>query len=102
MNNPQVEHIINHKDMDRSQRDRQLRRYLKQRRYPKLSQAEARFEEEKKALKLENRIRLQPPPHFEGQTYTFQLKFNTLDEFKKHLKTLRRVSDHPGFKRIIS
>ena len=101
LKNPLIDTIMNNKDMDRSQQGRELRRYLKQRRYPELSHAEAVFEKEKKALKLENQIRLHPPLHFEGETYTFQFQFSTLKEYQNRLATLNRLADHASFKKII-
>jgi len=102
LNGPPIERMMNDTDMDRSQQGRELRRYLKQRRYPELSHAEALFEKEKKALKLENQIRLLPPANFEGQDYTFYIQFKTLEEFNNRLKTLSRVNEHPSFKKIVS
>jgi ParB family chromosome partitioning protein len=101
LKNPLIDAIMNNKDMDRAQQGRELRRHLKQRRYPELSRADAVFEKEKKALKLENQIRLHPPLHFEGETYTFHFQFNTLKEYKKRLQTLNRIADHTSFKKII-
>jgi len=102
LKNPRIDTIMNNKDTDRSQQGRELRRYLKHRRYPELSHAEAVFEKEKKALKLENQIRLHPPLHFEGETYAFQFQFNTLKEYQQRLETLNRLADHAGFKKIMT
>lgn len=101
LKDPRIDAIMNNKDMDRAQQGRELRRYLKQRRYPKLSRAESVFEKEKKALKMENQIRLHPPLHFEGETYTFHFQFSTLKEYQKRLETLNRIADHASFKKII-
>ena len=101
LKNPLIDAIMNNKDMDRAQQGQELRRHLKQRRYPELSSAEAVFEKEKKALKLENQIRLHPPLHFEGETYTFHFQFSTLKEYKKRLQTFNRIADHASFKKII-
>ena len=100
--NPQFDTIMNNKDMDRSQQGRKLRHYLKQRRYPELSNAEAVFEKEKRALKLENHIRLHPPLHFEGETYTFQFQFRTIKEYQERLETLNQLADHASFKKIMT
>ncbi|HIJ56882.1 MAG TPA: ParB N-terminal domain-containing protein [Deltaproteobacteria bacterium] len=102
LKDPRIDAIINNKDMDRSQKGRELRRYLKQRRFPELSHAESVFEKEKKALKLENQIRFQPPLHFEGETYTFQFQFRTVREYKKRLETLNRLVDHASFTKIMT
>jgi len=101
LKNPVIDAIMNNKELDRSQQGRELRRYLKQRRYPELSHAEALFEKEKKALKLETQIRLHPPQQFESETYTFHLEFRTLKEYQKRLETLNRLADHDSFKEIL-
>ena len=102
LKDPLIDAIMNDGNKDRAQQGRELRRYLKQRRYPQLSHAESVFEDEKKALKLENQIRFYPPLHFEGVTYTFQFQFSTLNEYRERLQTLNRLADHASFKKIIS
>ncbi len=70
--------ILNRTDQDRPARGGALRRYLKQRRYPVLTQAETAFRRLERELRLGPRVRLNPPPYFEGNTFQLVLFFDTV------------------------
>ena len=61
----QVQDIIINPDLDRSQKTRELRAYLRQRRFPHIVEADDRFEYQRKQLDLGNDIKIiyQTFPH---------------------------------------
>ncbi|RTZ96756.1 MAG: hypothetical protein DSY90_09515 [Deltaproteobacteria bacterium] len=93
--------ILNRPGQDRPARGGALRRYLKQRRYPALSQAETAFKQLESELGLGPRIRLVPPPYFEGNTYQLIFAFDTLDELTRHQQHLEKMRQHPRLQRIL-
>lgn len=92
--------ILNRTDQDRPARGGALRRCLKKRRYPALTQAETAFNRLEKELALGPRVRLTPPPYFEGATFQLVLSFDTLEELNDHQQNLLTMSRHPHLKQF--
>ena len=97
----QVQDIIINPDLDRSQKTRELRAYLRQRRFPHIVEADDRFEYQRKQLDLGNDIKLIPPKDFEGTTYTLILSFGSIAHLKALHTALDRIIKHPGLAKII-
>ena len=97
----QLQDIIIDQDLDRGQKARELRIYLRQRRFPQIVKAEAMFEYRRKQLSLGNEIKLIPPKDFEGTTYTVNMSFSSIAELKALHAKLYRMLQHPGLKKII-
>jgi len=89
------------KERDRAQIVRDLRTYLKHRRFPHYSAAEKHRYEQIRQLKLLHGISLSPPPGFEGNTYTFNISFKTLDDLDRQIKSLTHTAASPHFKELI-
>jgi len=94
--------IINDEDLDRGQKGRQLRLFLRQWRFPRIVDAERYYNIQLKKLKLGRDIKLIPPKDFEGTAFTLTLNFTSLG----HLKTLQSILDkvmrHPNCKKIFT
>jgi len=97
----QLQEIINDEDCDRGQKIRELRAYLRQRRFPQIVKAEAIFEYQRKQLNLGNDIKLIPPKDFESTTYTVNMSFSSIAQLKALHTKLYRMIKHPGLKKII-
>jgi len=93
--------IMTHRDFDRSQKSRQLRSYLRRRRYPRIVEAEKKFEFHHKNLNLGNNIKLIPPKEFEANLYELNLTFSDLEQLKTLQVRLNKIIQHPDFKKII-
>jgi hypothetical protein len=87
--------LIDMDKLDRIQKVRKLRRYLKARRFPKISEVENDFERAVKNLKLGPGVQFIPPKYFEGKTYTLNLFFNNLAELKDRKSTIERMLRDP-------
>ncbi len=98
---PQLQYIMIDPDFDRGQKTRELRTYLRQRRFPQIVKAEAMFEYRRKQLNLGNDITLIPPKDFEGTTYTLNMSFSSIAQLKGLHTKLYRMLQHPGLKKII-
>ena len=93
--------IMTHPDLDRGQKSRKLRSYLRQRRYPRLAAAQKKFEVHRKNLNLGNDIKLIPPKDFESTTYGLNLTFTNIEHLKTLQARLAKIIQQPDFKIII-
>jgi ParB family transcriptional regulator, chromosome partitioning protein len=93
--------IITHRDLDRGQKSRKLRSYLRQRRYPRIAAAEKTFEIHRKNLNLGNDIKLIPPREFEATAYGLNLTFTNIEHLKTLQTRLNKIIQLPDFKKIL-
>lgn len=87
--------ILARDEMDGNWKARQIRSYLKKRRYPRLVDAEERFNAYIRQLDLGTGVKIQPPPYFEGPTYTMTIRFDGLDALKRESDTIARAITDP-------
>lgn len=93
--------ILNKDDSDRTQKTKEIRHYLKKRRFPAITIAESEFEKDVKCLKLGNSAKLIPPNNFEGTTYMLRLSFSNLKELGCHAAALEKIIQNPAIKKIL-
>ena len=93
--------IMTDRDLDRSQKSRKLRSYLRQRRYPRIVEAEKKFELYRKNLKLGNDIKLIPPKEFESTNYGLNLTFSTVEHLRSIQAQIDKIIQQPDFKKIM-
>ena len=96
-----LQDIILDQDLDRGQKVRELRAYLRQRRFPQIVNTEANFENQRKRLNLGQDIKFIPPKGFEGTTYTLNMSFSSITQLKTLHSKLDQILKHPGLKKII-
>ena len=97
----QLQDIVLDRDLDRGHKARQLRVYLRQRRFPQIVKAQTIFEYQRKQLNLGNDIKMIPPKDFEGTTYTVSMSFSSIAQLKVLHTKLDQMIQHPGLKKII-
>jgi hypothetical protein len=78
----------------------EIRRYLRQMRYPNLFRAEKRFQTAIGKLKLGPHMRIDPPEGFEGQTYTLSLRFRTIEDLNRAHRKFGQAIKHPAITSI--
>jgi len=93
--------ILTDKDLDRGQKVRKIRSFLRQRRFPRIVKVEQNYYTHLKKLKLNHDIKLIPPKEFEGTTYTLNLNFSSLAHLKILQSTLDKIIQHPSFEKIV-
>jgi ParB family chromosome partitioning protein len=94
--------IINDEDLDRGQKGRQLRAFLRQWRFPRIVDAERHYDFHLKKIKLGPDIKLIPPKEFEGTAFTLNINFSSIAHFKILLSVLNKVIRHPSFEKILT
>jgi ParB family chromosome partitioning protein len=72
-----------------------LRVQLRKRRFPAIADAEEKFEEYVRSLKLKGKVKIIPPMNFEGSVYNIQLAFGSLDDLKSCRECLDKIINHP-------
>lgn len=96
-----MQHILKNEDLDGSQKAGKLRIYLRQRRFPSITEAEKKFEAHAKKLKLGSGTKLIPPDNFEGTAYTLKISFKNLAELKHRKATFDTILRHPSLEKIL-
>jgi ParB family chromosome partitioning protein len=97
----QLQEIIVDRDRDRGQRAREIRTYLRRRRFPHIVKAETQFENQRKQLNLGSDINLVAPKNFESTTYTLNLTFSSIAQLRALRVKMDQLLKHPGLKHII-
>ena len=85
--------ILGDSQNPRPQRLEQLRRIIKQMRFPLLTAMEQRFAAYKQSLSLPPQVSFHPPPFFEGEEFRMELRFKDFKAFRELVASLCRVAD---------
>lgn len=96
-----VTDVINDPGLDRNQKIKKIRRYLKQIRYPEIVRFETNYLACLQRMKLPESIQLNPPADFEGNNFSMVLHFQDLKQFKTVNDRLNELQDHPDFAKIL-
>jgi len=97
----QLKKILMSEDLDKNQKARNIRIYLKQRRFPTITSIERSYEKYCQKLNLEKGFKLIPPANFESPTYTLQLSFNNKTQFKSLKTAFDALMENPYLKNIV-
>ena len=85
-----IQVILDDDGLDRLQKTKYLRDYIKKRRFPHLYAAEKQFADLLKKMKLGNRMALKPADYFEGTSLTLSISFKDLNELHQDVTTLNQ------------
>jgi len=97
----QLKKILMSEDLDKNQKARNIRIYLKQRRFPTITSIERSYEKYCQKLNLEKGFKLIPPANFESPTYTLQLSFNNKTQLKSLKTAFDALMENPYLKNIV-
>lgn len=89
---PQVQSILKNQQLNHRQMTQMLREFLTRQRFPRLRKREERFARELKALSLPNRVRILPPPAFEGENWHLEVTFSTARELRLLLEKAQQCT----------
>lgn len=92
--------IIHDPDTDTARKSRDVRNYIKDRRFPEITKAEKIFRSRLKTLKLNN-MKLLPPKSFEGEYFELNFCFKDLTDFKSQGEAVNRLIENPVMKDIL-
>jgi len=101
LNKSHLREIADDKDLDRNQKIKKIRLYLKQRRFPEITRAEKELEKRLKELKLGSKIKLIPPKNFEASTYSLNLQFASMEQLRENKTALEKIIQNPILKDIL-
>lgn len=101
LNNKFLRDLKNNNDLDGNIRIRQIRLFLKKRRFPAISNAEDLFQEHLKKLKLGNNAKLIPPRNFEGTIYSLNFTFSNMKQLEKHKLLMEQLSQNISLLKIL-
>jgi len=99
---PDLQRILADPQADRVQKGVGVRRYLRLRRFPHLTEKEDAFRQCVKNLKLGEGVALHPPRDFEGSNYALTLYFNTCDTLIFRKRAVDRILADPDFIQFLS
>ena len=102
LNEKDVRQILTNTELDRVQRSRQIKDYLRRRRFPAIFSTKAKFEKIMNTLKLGETIKLIPPKDFETTTYTLSFQFKTHAELRELQSKLDTIIRNPELKEFLS
>lgn len=97
----EVKSILASEKLTHPQKGEAIRKFLRKRRYPQLTEKEREFTCNLKKLKLHPHIHLKPPPFFEGNHYHLSLHFKDLKELKERLQELASLLNNRSFLNVI-
>ena len=96
-----LQKILKTAEMDRAVMRQKVRSYLRQRRFPTITKAEAEYLKRVKQLKLGNHINLIPPKDFEGNMYRMTLQFTNRQDLSNLNKKIEEIIHHPALGKIL-
>jgi ParB family chromosome partitioning protein len=85
--------ILSDRETQRPQRIEQLRRIVKEIRFPRLVEMEQKFAQYKRSLSLPPQISFHPPPFFEGEEFIMELRFKDFKSFREMVTRLNQISE---------
>ncbi len=88
----QIEVVLGDEELTRSKKIDLIRRILRKKRYPQLTELEAQVEERIKQLHLPPELKLLPPPYFEGDELKVEFGFRDPQELKRMAERLLEIS----------
>jgi ParB family chromosome partitioning protein len=87
--------ILDDDRLDGNQKSREIRFYLKKRRYPRIVKTEEAFHDCVRKLGLGGAILISPPPGFEGCTRTMTIRIDSLDDLVRAHRKLSETIENP-------
>lgn len=93
--------IQQHETLTPSQKAERLKEWLWKKRYPRYSSAKSEFDSEIKTANLPRNVYFQPPPYFEGDTFSTGFTFTSENEFAEHVAALQKILNDGTLKKIM-
>jgi len=90
-----IQSTLNNDNLDGNQKSRQIRSYLKKRRYPRLVRVEEQFHERVRDLGFGGAIQITPPANFEGSSCIMTIRFNSLHDLMRAHRKISDAFDNP-------
>ena len=96
-----ISSVFKNKKLNQHQKGETVRKYLRELRYPQLTEKEKEFNHNIKKLKLSPGVSFKAPPFFEGDHYHISLCFKDMNGLKKSLQELESLLNDRSLINII-
>ena len=97
----EIQKIIAEDKLPLSQKGDRIRAHLRKRRFPRLSQREEKFLQQRKNLRLPAGVQLLPPPSFEGGRFRFEIEFNHTGDLQQKAEAVMSMANNLLLKDIV-
>lgn len=97
----ELQAILSREELTPSQKTERVKKILLELRYPRLTELERSFEERQKGLNLPPNISLFHSPFFEGREWRIELRFETLEQYRRALSFLSQLAEERRFEELI-
>jgi len=97
----EIQKIIAEDKLPLSQKGDCIRAHLRKRRFPRLSQREEKFLQQRKNLRLPAGVQLLPPPSFEGGRFRFEIEFNHTGDLQQKAEAVMSMANNLLLKDIV-
>ncbi|MBU3947010.1 MAG: ParB/RepB/Spo0J family partition protein [Proteobacteria bacterium] len=101
VNGDDFRNVLSDENLDRNQKTRIIRGYLKKRRFPSIIKAESEFKINITKLGLIEGVKLIPPANFEGNSFSINMEFKKITELNKQTAYLNRLIKNPELQKIL-
>ena len=92
LEDPSLEKLASSKELNRPQRNKEVFRFLRAKRFPSLISSERRFRKITSRLGLPKEARIVPPPYFEAPNYRLEIIFRDGKHLKKSIENLSAIN----------
>ncbi len=89
---PELQNVLADTRRSGPQKIQGIRNFLREKRYPKLSELEAHFRWHRKEMRLSPQVAIIPPPFFEGDQLKVEFSFRSLPQYESILRELQNLS----------
>jgi ParB family chromosome partitioning protein len=96
-----IQNLLTRDGGDRTLTLAAFRSFLKRRRFPEISSAEAAFNAIVSELSLPAAMKVTPPKYFEGDQFTLSIRFSDRDDLETCYTRLGEMIHHPAIDRLI-
>ena len=96
LRNDEVGSILARSKLSLSQKGDCIRKWLRKKRFPRLSRLEEEYSNLKKKLAVPEGIKVEPPPFFEGDKWCVQVEFKTAGALSKAGKRIKALAENPA------
>ncbi len=101
LRHPDLQGILSREEMTPSQKTERVKKILLELRYPRLKELERTFDERRKELNLPPDISLFHSPYFEGREWRIELRFETMEQYRRALSSLSKLAEEREFEEFI-
>ncbi|MBC7187628.1 MAG: ParB N-terminal domain-containing protein [Calditrichaeota bacterium] len=98
---PELQEVLRKTDWSPGQKTEKVLTWLRQRRFPRLAEAERRSHELIRSLDLPANVRLSPPANFEGGEWQCHVQFGSGEELRAAAQRLQQIAESSTLRELL-